>query len=305
MVNKSTLECRNKIITKDDLNQLFNKIYDKKQELDKIYQEETVKNAAFRYEYQQWTYKNLSNIAYGEIEFEDKTAIKYDNFQNFIDVFNQRIDEIKRIKVHTNISYYYKDYIDYRNTDGYVYIYVEPDSLKCNFSIDDNESNTKGLYNYIETLFLNAPEKYDSTIKKNKLITLMSDVAINFIPSIIISIFLLFNSTIRNMASSTYVLFPICCLILVIVLSELVSLSGVKRLYNKLIPTKYAGYSNGNKIYKYDMQKMVDTCEVLIGSNVNNLEYREKIKKKYEISKKMILIELGVLLIASIIVIFL
>lgn len=304
MINKSVLICKNKIITKGNLNSLFKFIDNKRQELDKIYKEESAKNYILNHDFQQWTYKDLYSKTKGSIEFINDTGIKLENFSNFIEIFNQQIDEIKNINLWVHVIYSYKELITYKKISSYVHICITPDSMKCNFEIDANDPIIKELYNYIESMILNAPEIYDNTIKKYKAISLLSDLTINFMPAIIISIALLFNQTIRGIATTTYVFFPMCCIVFLIVINSFISPSGIKRLYDKIIPKKHSGFSNGNRIYKYDMEKLVDTCWVLIGPNINNLEYRNKIKQRYDFLKKLFLIDLLVLVISSIIIIF-
>ena len=70
---------------------------------------------------------------------------------------------------------------------------------------------------------------------------------------------------------------------------------------------KYVGYDSTNyrSIYKDDIDKYVQTSEILIGKNVDNLKCRDKIMKYYNKYKKYIPIELGVLVFISILVLFL
>lgn len=305
MVNKSVLICKNKIITSDNLNNIFKIVDEKCQELDKIYQKESKKNAIINYNYQEWTYKNLFKRFASNIEFDDDTGIKLEKISNFSEIFNQRVNDIKYAHFSLYLSYEYNEYgMTYKRITSYFYIDIKPDLIKCNFEIDDEDMVVKEFYNYIESMILNAPEIYDNTIKKYKTISLLSDLAINFIPTIIISFALLFNEKIHTIASTTYVFFPMCFIVLLIVINSFISPSGIKRLYDKIIPKKRAGYSNGNRIYKYDMEKLVDTCWVLVGSNINNLEYRNKIKQRYDFLKKLFLIDLLVFVISTIIVIF-
>ncbi len=305
MVNKNTLICKNRIITHDNLNNIFKMIDEKCKELDKMYQDESSKNSVINYNYQEWTYKKLYKKLVCNIDFDDDTGIKFEKISNFIEIFNQRINDIKYVHLSLYLSYEYKKFdMTYKSVTSYFYIDIKPDLIKCNFEIDDEEVVVKEFYNYIESIFLNAPENYDNIIKKYKTISLLSDLAINFIPAFIISIILLLNENIRSIAPNTYVFYPMCCIVILIVINSFISLSGVKRLYDKIIPKKSAGFSNGNRIYKYDMKKLADTCCVLIGSNVNNLEYRGKIKQRYNFLKKLFLLDLLVLVILSIIVIF-
>ena len=66
---------------------------------------------------------------------------------------------------------------------------------------------------------------------------------------------------------------------------------------------KYAGYSDGKAVYKDDIDKFVETSEILIGKKVNNLTHRTRINEEYNKYKKFIPTELIILLVATVVVI--
>lgn len=74
-------------------------------------------------------------------------------------------------------------------------------------------------------------------------------------------------------------------------------------LYKSIIlEQKYAGYKDHKSVYTDDVESFISKSEVTIGKNYKNLEIRKSIQKMLDFSKKIILPELGLLVIASVIV---
>ena len=80
------------------------------------------------------------------------------------------------------------------------------------------------------------------------------------------------------------------------------------RLYSSIVPEKkYAGYDSKNykSIYKDDIEKYVETSEIIIGKNIDNIKNRKEIvelEKKYSIYIPKELIALLILSIVMILV---
>ena len=84
--------------------------------------------------------------------------------------------------------------------------------------------------------------------------------------------------------------------------------SKLDKCYKSIVPEKkYAGFNanTGTSYYKDDIDQYVTTSEILIGKNMNNLDYRKEIKALKEKYKKWIPYELGIMALISIIVLFL
>jgi hypothetical protein len=60
-----------------------------------------------------------------------------------------------------------------------------------------------------------------------------------------------------------------------------------------------------NSIYKEDINNYVETSEILIGKNIDNMIKRKTIEEKYAKYRRLIPFEIVILIIISIIVIFL
>ena len=104
MYNDS-LKVANKIITYDDLIEIFSKMQEKIVNYQKINKIEEMKNSALDYRYQIWTFKDSGSRLYFSIEFQDYNRIEFDNYNNFITVFNIRLDEIKCVSANLSLCY--------------------------------------------------------------------------------------------------------------------------------------------------------------------------------------------------------
>ena len=74
-------------------------------------------------------------------------------------------------------------------------------------------------------------------------------------------------------------------------------------LYKNIVPDKK--YISYEKEYKDDIDRYVETSEILIGKNAHNLENRKQIMEEYKKYKKYLPYEIGALIILSIIVMLL
>ena len=107
------------------------------------------------------------------------------------------------------------------------------------------------------------------------------------IPSLVICTLLVFVPAIRQIYGMTYVLFPIATIILAFMIGNTVFGGKLDRLYSTIVPEKkYAGYDSTNykSIYKDDIEKFVETSEIIIGKNIDNIKNRKEIvelEKKY------------------------
>ena len=105
-----------------------------------------------------------------------------------------------------------------------------------------------------------------------------------------------------------YVVFPIASVILAFAIGNVISVFILDKWYKSINPEKkYAGYDSTNykSIYKDDIDSYVNSSEILIGKNSNNLNCRKNIISCYEKYKKYIPFEIVAMILLSIIVIFL
>ena len=303
------IKVANKIITYDDLYEIFSKMNEKITYYKKVSYNEELQNKMLDYNYQKWTFRNNNSTLSFDVDFYDDTSIKFDNFNNFITIFNNRLEDIKNIYVRLYLSYgvttfegkneYYSQHIN-------MWIYENKADIDVSLSSEDKKIDD--VYELIKNRILNAPVKYDDVIKKKSNICATVDLAIGFIPAIIITILLLFVPSVRYVFSTSYVLYPIVTIILAFFIGGLVGSSNLDILYKNIIPEqKYAGYDSnkGKSIYKDDIDKYLETSEILIGKNVDNLKCRKEIITSYNKYKKYLPYEIAILLLLSILILFL
>lgn len=308
MYNDS-LKVANKIITYDDLIEIFSKMQEKIENYQKINKIEEMKNSALDYRYQTWTFKDSGSRLYFQIQFQDNNSIEFDNYNNFITVFNNRLDEIKYVSANLSLSYNIQE--AERGSEYYhqsISMWIYEDRMEISTSLSSADDKLTDIYELIKNKIYNAPPKYDEVIKKKGLITTIVTLGIGFIPALIILTLLIFVPTIRNIYSSSYILYPIASVFLAFVIGGTVGNSKLDKCYKCVSPEKkYAGFdaSSGKSYYKDDVDQYITTSEILIGKNTNNLECRKEIKALKEKYKKWIPYELGIMVLISIIVLFL
>ncbi len=294
----------NKIISYDDLYDIFLAMNDEITKWQKVSKNEEMTNQRLEYKYQKWTFKDSASSYKISLNFYDDTEIKFDNFNNFSAIFNNRLEEVKSISVHYYLSYSEKkqdERIEYHTNSITMWIYE--DKMEVNVSLDSNDGKTNHIYEIIKDKLNNAPEKYDSVIRNKSSIMFKVGMALAFIPAIVVCILLLFVPTLRMLFASGIVLFPIVCCMIAFVLNGTMSAWKLEDLYKNIVPSKkYISYEKG---YKDDIDRYTNTSEILIGKKTHNMENRKQIMEIYDKYKKYIPYEIGVIAILSLIVIFL
>lgn len=303
----NTIKVANKIITDKDLEEIFSKIHEELETLEKKAKLEVEQNEKYEREYQTWTLRNYSSSFKFEINFYDDTNISFDNYYNFMSIFNSRLHEIKSLYVRCGCSYF-RQFVG--QPDKYISqhiamnIYEERMSIDVDLSSEDKVMDS--IYDVIKQKILSAPEKYDRIISKKSSIYNKVGFAIGFIPSSIILSLLVFVPVVRQIYGVSYIGFPIACLLMSIVIGSTFCCGKLDKLYKNIIPEKkYAGYDSKTyqSIYKDDIDKYVETSEILIGKNIDNLNDRLEIKKMDEKYSKYIPTEIIILIVLSIIMI--
>jgi hypothetical protein len=303
-----TIKVANKIITADDLAEIFALMNEKLQGFRKIHAQEEMQNKMLEYSYQRWSFRdNGSSISF-TVNFYDDTTIKFDNYENFIMVFNNRLDEIKDIYMRFSLSYGVRD--EFRNEyyNQHIIMNIYEHKMDIDISLKSDDKKIDDVYELIKTKVLSAPPKYDDVIKNKSSINFKVGFGIGMIPGLIIPTLLLLSSTVRSVFATTYVVFPIAVLVIAMFIGFMIADSKLGKLYKKIQPEqKYAGYdsSKGKSIYKDDIDKFTSTSEILIGKNIDNLKCRSEIIEIRDKYSKYLLPEFGIMLLLSIVVLFL
>lgn len=302
-----TIKVANKIITDKDLEEIFYNMYEEMESCEKQYKLELMQNERYEREYQTWTVKNYEGSFKATVNFYDDTDISFDNFQNFMSIYNSRLDEIKNIYIRYSAYYYRKPQGQkevYVSQNISMDIYESKMSISVNLNSEDKIMNQ--IFDVIKQKILAAPEKYDIVIKNKSSIKNKIYFAIGSIPTIVILTLLFFVPVIRQIYAMTYIAYPLFCLLLSFAIGNIFYGGKLSSLYKNITPEqKYAGYdaTNAKRIYKDDIDKYVETSEILIGKNINNLKCRNEIKEIEKKYSKYIPIELIIILVLSLVVV--
>lgn len=234
-----TIKVANKIITNDDLSEIFQKIHSEIENCQKQSDLEKIQNEKYNYEYQKWTIKNYSSNFKVNVDFYDDTEITFDNYYNFMAIFNSRLAEIKRFYFHYNCSYGRKN----PGTDiEYIYQHINfnvyESKLDLEINIDSHDNIMNGTYEFIKNKILNAPTRYDDVIKNKNTITNKISFAVGFIPTTILLTLGIFYQPIRHFYAATYILFPITNIIFSFAIGTTIMGGKLERLYSSIVPEK-------------------------------------------------------------------
>lgn len=304
-----TIKCENKIISSEALMEIFQTMNDTLKKYERISEQEKMQNQMLERKYQKFTYDyTISKLSF-QINFTDNTDISIDKFETFSGIFYSRISEIKNIYVRMASLYDTKE--EEQQAKSYrQYITLDISNKKMNISIELNSDDPKfdNVYNKIKEKVLMAPEKYDDVMRNKSKIVNAVTVATGMIPAIIITSIFLFIPTLNKVFLKGIVVYPLVAVFLMYIIGSIIANSKLDKYYDTISPDKkYAGYdtTNHKSIYKDDMDSYLNTSDILIGSKINNLVYREKIREIYNKYKNsvlpMILVLAGVSVVVAIV----
>lgn len=304
-----TIKCENKIISSEALMEIFQTMNDTLKKYERISEQEKMQNQMLERKYQKFTYDyTISKLSF-QINFTDNTDISIDKFETFSGIFYSRISEIKNIYVRMSSLYDTKE--EEQQAKSYrQYITLDISNKKMNISVelDSDDPKFDNVYNKIKEKVLTAPEKYDDVMRNKSKIVNAVTVATGMIPAIIITSIFLFIPTLNKVFLKGIVVYPLVVVFLMYMIGSIIANSKLDKYYDTISPDKkYAGYdtTNHKSIYKDDMDSYLNTSDILIGSKVNNLVYREKIREIYNKYKNsvlpMILVLAGVSVVVAIV----
>lgn len=281
------IEVANKIISDKDLADIFQKMNDDLLLNQQISNQEKIQNEKYESEYQHWSCKYFDGNFKCTINFYDDTNITFDNYNNFISIFNSRISEIKDIWLRYNYSYTIQHGKEQNNISQHIYMSIYEHKMDIDVSISSQDNKMNDVYKLIKEKINNAPVKYDRIIKDKNKITTKVSFAIGIIPSLIIITLLALIPILRQIFSYTILTYPILVLAICFIIGGTFANSKLSPYYESIVPSKkYKGYDSysGKSVYKDDIEKFVKTSEIIIGKNINNIHNRraiEEIEEKY------------------------
>lgn len=292
----------NKIISDKLLLDIFTLMYEEKTKCEKQFEMEKRINENVDYLNQKWTLNYLQVSLTFNVNFSDSTNITFDKYENFVSVFNNRLHEIRSIFCYYNLSYFDKNG---KSKDNHIYLSIYEDSMDIDVSLNSEDELMNNIFHFIKEKIQSSPEKYDYVIrKKNKIINTYS-FSLGAIVGIVLTTLLLFISSIRIIILHYFIIYPLLCLIISYIIGFIVFSGKITNLYKCIDMDKiYDGYDTEKNIsiYKDDKQKYMNTSEVIIGKNINNLKNRENIAMLEKKFKKFIPYELLIILIISLLI---
>ena len=304
-----TIKAENKIISSDDLAQIFQLMGETLKKYLKVSEQEEMKNRMLDISYQSYTFKDEGSKIKVIVDFYDNTNITFDNYDSFMGIFYSRINEIKTMDVYYTLNYTVMNPEPNRSRDYYtqsIQMHINENKLSIDLNLKSEDPKLDDVYKFIKNKILNAPEKYDDIIKnKNKIMNTIT-FATGLIPGMVMAALLLFAPYVNNIIFKGFVVYPLIVLFIAYLIGSMIASSKLDKYYETIMPSKkYAGYdsTNNERIYEDDIDSFVSSSEILIGKKVNNLDYRRIIKKEYEKYRGLIPKELVALLIVTIIII--
>lgn len=304
-----TIKAENKIISSDDLAQIFQLMGETLKKYLKVSEQEEMKNRMLDIPYQNYTFKDEGSKMKVIVDFYDNTNITFDNYDSFMGIFYSRLNEIKTMDVYYTLNYTVMNPEPNRSRDYYtqsIQMHINENKFSIDLNLKSEDPKLDDVYKFIKNKILNAPEKYDDIIKnKNKIMNTIT-FATGLIPGMVMAALLLFAPYVNNIIFKGFVVYPLIVLFIAYLIGSMIASSKLDKYYETIMPSKkYAGYdsTNNERIYEDDIDSFVSSSEILIGKKVNNLDYRRIIKKEYEKYRGFIPKELVALLIVTIIII--
>lgn len=307
MYNES-INTNNKIISTD----LILNIFGRMNELIKSYtskankEEQTYNSLSFENQLNmKREFSNFISDFSFTVDFYDSTNITINNYESFMGIFNSRLHEIRSIISNFSISYFD---VNNKSCSNSINLMIFENSFDIRVAIDNSNNEMTELFNYIKNSIYGAPEKYDFVMKNKSKICFLYTFALGSIVAIILSVILVCMPPVFSILTGGYwMLFPVICLIFGYFLGTLLFSGSISNLYKNIDVEKiYDGYDPNTfeSKYKSDKSSYINSSEVIIGKNIDNLSNRNKIKDLYYEKKKYIKFELIAIVVITLILLF-
>ena len=100
-----TIKAENKIISSDDLAQIFQLMGETLKKYLRVSEQEEIQNRMLDIPYQNYTFKDEGSKMKVIVDFYDNTNITFDSYDSFMGIFYSRINEIKTMDVYYSLNY--------------------------------------------------------------------------------------------------------------------------------------------------------------------------------------------------------
>lgn len=265
--------------------------------------EEKVKNEPLLYSYQNWTYYTPTVSMNYDVVRVDGAMVHYKNAKEFTNTLRHQPASVKRVYAHLLLSY--GSMKDGHSSDARIKssfdMTVGYNGFKFEYDIDPAETALEQATDAFVAKIDAMPMKLDRIIRNKELIIMKVGFAMGLIPAMALAIASLFIPQMKEFYAQYFWAFP--CITLAVGFLFGIFLGGAKLSghYSKLIPTKYGGYNaKTRQSYRVDdMDAFCEEVDVLMGEKSELGNARKYIESNEKTFGKLLLPELGAVLVAT------
>ncbi len=302
MDNISKLKISGQIITIDKILEVSDYMQNIVKHYNDLIKEDKQKNQNAFLNNANYNYYSFTNskVEY-TIDFLDGRTLKTEDEY----VFKDEVKEPKYIK--SMSLYLYVSYIDNNmneRTDHTLnfFLSIWNDHVDMNVSSKHMDEEMYNVHSYIKGIFEKGEERNNKIVKNRNLIKLLFSLAIgsiiSYIPIIILLVINYSDNIGTNFIFSNGIVFEILHWFIIFIIGTFLGYPIMNNLYKKIEPEKF----NLGADYQARKQEEFETGnEILFGDRVNNLEKRATIEKYYELSKKIILVQVVISIILMVV----
>lgn len=304
-----TIKAENKIISFEELSEVFEAMNYKLKKYLATYEVEKAYNEQLRYDEHEYTFNDSRSALTFDIDFYDNTRITINSYDEAVEVIRKRLSGIKKINVWLRLYYSIENRElnqDSKYMSQSIHMRIEEKHLEIDADLDSSDDKLSDVYLLIKNMVLNAPPKYDKVIKQRGIITAIIALGSGLIPSIVLVSLLFLVPQVRDLYLDFYVLYPALCLILGAALGKVVTSLILEKKYENIQPEKkYLGYEKETykSIYGDDIDSYINSSEILIGHNSGNMRSRNSILEIYSKCKKFLLVEIMIIAIVILVLV--
>jgi len=151
-----TIKVANKIISYEDLYDIFSIMNEKLIYYKKVFQREELQNKAISYFERVWTFEDTSSKLGFYGDFFEGTYIKFDNFNSFLVIFQTRTEEIKSINVRFSLSYNATIHGNQESFHQYIDMFISETKMNIEVCLSSVDTKMDDIYGLIKSKILNS-----------------------------------------------------------------------------------------------------------------------------------------------------
>lgn len=291
----------NKIITLDTIIDVAKYLESQKNEYNTLFENDRIKNENLKYNEQIYEYKGDSPKVQYTIKYKDGREVTEPDYNWFVDILSDSAKFIDRISINSMISYSTNKINPerYEYMHLYTWLHFNEDSVSIRVDGTNLEEQVYRTHSYLKGIIEENEERYNKTVKNRNIRIQSFCLTIGFVLSYIV--YFVLNSMSADLPEIVVQLLDNKYVIVfgqwfvAAVIGNIFGFSIMMALYKNILPkTKYSHYdsSSHKSIYIDNIDDYVSKDEVLIGEFANNGKNREKIEKIYNITSKLVLVQI-------------